>query len=24
LRFGLEFTRCIERMTRMIKETTER
>lgn len=23
-RFGLEFKRCIERMTRMIKETTER
>jgi len=24
LRFGLEFRRCIQRMTRMIKETTER
>lgn len=23
-RFGLEFRRCVERMTRMIKETTER
>ena len=23
-RFGFEFRRCIERMTRMIKETTER
>lgn len=23
VRFGLEFRRCVERMTRMIKETTE-
>ena len=23
-RFGMEFSRCVERMTRMIKETTER